>query len=71
MRKLSVLFLLVALLLPQVAVAQDGGGAKVYMDKKERVFDYGWAPSGSAISHSYFLFSRGTDSLRILKVRPG
>lgn len=55
-------------MLPLTAAAQNIG-AKVYVE--ETSFDFGWVPKGGTIEHSYYLFSRGTDSLHILKVKPG
>jgi len=55
-------------MLPLAALAQDVG-AKVYIE--ETSFDFGFIPKGGTIAHAYYMFSRGTDSLRILKVKPG
>jgi hypothetical protein len=37
----------------------------------ETVFDFGYAPPTSAISHYYLVKNVGTDTLKIEKVRPG
>ena len=37
----------------------------------ESVFDFGYVPQHSKISHVFWLHSTGTDSLKILKVKPG
>lgn len=37
----------------------------------ESVFDFGYVPQHSKISHVFWLFSTGTDTLKILKVKPG
>lgn len=52
-------------------VAQEGRptGAKVYIE--QGTFDFGFMPAGGVVTHSYFFYSRGTDSLRILEVKPG
>ena len=34
-------------------------------------FDFGYAPQHSKLSHTFWLYSTGTDSLKILKVKPG
>ncbi len=34
-------------------------------------FDFGYISAGSVVSHSYVFHSRGTDSLKILNVKPG
>jgi hypothetical protein len=58
------------LLLSLSLFAQDQDvGAKVYIE--ETSFDFGWTPTGATVSHAYVLYSRGTDSLKILKVKPG
>ena len=38
---------------------------------KESVFDFGYVPQNSEISHTFWLHSTGDDSLKILKVVPG
>lgn len=37
----------------------------------EPLFDFGYSPQYSKISHVFWLHSTGTDTLRILKVTPG
>lgn len=37
----------------------------------DAVFDFGYAPQNSTISHVFWLHSTGTDSLKIIKVSPG
>jgi hypothetical protein len=37
----------------------------------ETTWDFGMIPQGSEVSHSFWLKNIGTDTLRILKVRPG
>ncbi len=37
----------------------------------ESDFDFGYVPQNSTISHSFWLFSTGDDTLKILKVVPG
>jgi len=37
----------------------------------ETVFDFGYAPPQSKISHHYLVKNVGTDTLKIEKVRPG
>ena len=38
---------------------------------KESVFDFGYVPQNSQVSHTFWLNSTGDDSLKILKVVPG
>jgi hypothetical protein len=68
----SVLIILIAMLtLCGIALAQEtrSTNAKVYIE--ETNFDFGYIPGGEVVSHSYYLHSRGTDSLKILNVKPG
>jgi hypothetical protein len=37
----------------------------------ESSFDFGYVPQNSSISHEFWLYSEGDDSLKILKVIPG
>ena len=37
----------------------------------ESVFDFGYVPQHSKISHIFWLHSTGTDTLKIIKVKPG
>ena len=41
------------------------------MTMGESVFNFGYVPQNSKISHDFWLFSTGDDSLKILKVIPG
>jgi hypothetical protein len=68
----SVLITLIAILmLCGIALAQEtkSTNAKVFIEQTN--FDFGYIPGGEVVSHSYYLQSRGTDSLKILKVQPG
>ena len=58
------IFLLV-IILQGLALA----GPKLTM--KEPVFDFGNAPQGAKISHYFWLYSTGDDTLKIVKVSPG
>jgi hypothetical protein len=48
---------------------QKPSGAKLYIE--ETKFDFGYIPADAVVSHSFFFYSRGTDTLKILNVRPG
>ncbi len=67
--------ILTAILIPLALVsllsAQETAksGAKLFID--ETSFDFGYIYAGSVVSHSYVFHSRGTDSLKILNVKPG
>jgi len=41
------------------------------MTISESMFDFGFAPQNSKISHDFWLYSTGDDTLKILKVKPG
>ena len=45
--------------------------AQPNMSIPNSIFDFGFAPQNSKISHVFWLHSTGTDSLKILKVTPG
>lgn len=38
---------------------------------KETSFNFGFVPQNCAVSHPFWLYSTGTDTLRILKIVPG
>lgn len=71
MIKKSLTTLLMLLALSSMLLAQETAksGAKVYID--ETAFDFGYIYAGTVVSHSYVFHSRGTDSLKILNVKPG
>ena len=71
------ILVLVGLLTASVLVAQSSSPeltafppnkAKVYVD--ELSFDFGLMPNDASVSHSYWLHSRGEDSLKILRLKP-
>jgi hypothetical protein len=37
----------------------------------ETTWDFGKVPQGNIVSHSYWIKNTGTDTLKIIKVRPG
>ncbi|MCP4704032.1 MAG: DUF1573 domain-containing protein [candidate division Zixibacteria bacterium] len=45
--------------------------AEPAMTIPESVYDFGYVPQHSKISHIFWLHSTGTDSLKILTVKPG
>ena len=45
--------------------------AEPAMTIPESVFDFGYVPQHSKISHVFWLHSTGTEELKILKVKPG
>ncbi len=67
MKKTTLLILVVAFVLGLFGVA----AADPAMTIPESVFDFGYVPQHSKISHIFWLHSTGTDSLKILSVKPG
>ncbi len=63
--------LIMSFALANLLFAQEAAksSAKLYID--DTVFDFGYIYGGSVVSHSYVFHSRGTDSLKILNVKPG
>ncbi len=45
--------------------------AQPKMSLPESVFEFGYVPQNSKISHIFWIHSTGTDSLKIIKVSPG
>ena len=45
--------------------------AAPHLTIKEPVFDFGFVPQHSKISHVFWLNSTGDDTLKIIKVTPG
>jgi hypothetical protein len=37
----------------------------------ESTFDFGYAPTASTVSHTFWLYSTGDDTLRITRINPG
>lgn len=44
-------------------------GPKLTMSQME--FDFGYVPQAAKISHDFWLYSKGDDTLKILNVSPG
>lgn len=71
MLKKTLTILLAILAVPCLLLAQETAksGARLYIE--DTSFDFGYIAAGSVVSHSYVFHSRGTDSLKILNVKPG
>jgi hypothetical protein len=52
-----------------VAVAAISAAPRLVMP--ETTFNFGYVPQNAKISHEFWLYSKGEDSLHILKVVPG
>ena len=62
-------FVVAAVLLVLLLAAAVLGAPRLTLPVSE--FDFGFVPENSKISHEFWLFSSGDDSLKILKVIPG
>ena len=51
------------------AVTAKPSGAKMYIEKTD--FNFGYVPGNATISHSFFMYNKGTDTLKIFSVKPG
>lgn len=67
MKKLICTFTIVAGL-ASLAPSLIGGPL---MELSEKEFDFGYVPQNSKVSHVFWIYNRGDDSLKILKVVPG
>jgi len=67
MKKILILSIVAVaiLLFNSIALAQP----KLTIPEAE--FDFGYVPQHAKISHVFWLYSTGTDSLQIVNVRPG
>jgi hypothetical protein len=70
-RKIILISLSALLMISVVVFGQEvkSSGAKLFIDQTS--FDFGYIAGGEVASHSFFFLSKGTDSLKILKVQPG
>ncbi len=67
MRNLCLLVLAAGL----AALATVSAVAAPRMEMSEIEFDFGYVPQNSDISHVFWLYNRGDDTLKIEKVVPG
>jgi hypothetical protein len=63
------LMVVIGLLVIMLGAALSYGQSAIKVP--EESFDFGYAPQGANICHRYWLFSTGTDTLRISNVKPG
>ncbi len=72
MRHIFPILLGLTLLTAPAALGQSSalpaGEARIYVDEVD--FDFGFLPNDAFVSHSYKIYSRGKDPLRILGVKP-
>lgn len=45
--------------------------SKAKLQIEETAFKFGYVPNDATVSHLFMMYSRGEDSLKILRVRPG
>ncbi len=80
MRKLVISAAIVACLAASAAFAQQPANppadnpippskAKLYIDYTE--FNFGYLPNDASVGHAFVFYSKGQDSLKILRVKPG
>lgn len=67
MKLKSTLIVVLAVVLLVTAALQ----AAPRMVQQETTFNFGYVPQNSKVSHVFWLYSKGDDSLQILKVVPG
>lgn len=68
---MKVLKALSAAMLAAVICSAEAVIAAPRMVLEETTFNFGYVPQNAKISHDFWLFSKGEDSLLILKVVPG
>ena len=67
MKRMNFVFCMVGLTLLWAASAL--GAPKLTMP--ETVFDFGYMPQNSTVSHVFWMYSTGDDTLKILSVKTG
>ncbi|MEP0828504.1 MAG: hypothetical protein HRF51_08275 [bacterium] len=67
MLKMRLIALIAVILFGAAGIAD----AQPKMTIPQSIFDFGFVPQNSKISHVFWLHSTGTDTLKILKVTPG
>ena len=67
MLKMKTAIIIAIILFGAVGIAD----AQPKMSIPNSIFDFGFVPQNSKISHVFWLHSTGTDTLKILKVTPG
>lgn len=67
MLKMKIATIIAIILFGAVGIAD----AQPKMSIPNSIFDFGFVPQNSKISHIFWLHSTGTDTLKILKVTPG
>jgi len=66
--KISFILMLISLVL---LILSEATSAQPKALMPQTTWDFGKVPQGSVVSHSYQIKNIGTDTLRIIKVRPG
>ena len=70
-RKYMKMTRLVLFCLLGIAILWYFASAEPQLSIPDAVFNFGYAPQNSTITHVFWLHSTGTDSLKIIKVSPG
>ncbi|MEW5795708.1 MAG: hypothetical protein AB1772_05035 [Candidatus Zixiibacteriota bacterium] len=63
--------LLTVLILGLAALVSAPVMAAPLMELSETEFDFGYVPQNSEITHVFWVYNRGADTLKIEKVNPG
>jgi hypothetical protein len=61
--------LLIGLILTAIMPVTAKAQPKVAIPEPE--FDFGYVPQAAKVAHYFWLYSTGTDTLRILQINPG
>ncbi len=56
---------------PKDIATTDGAYSKGRLFFPELEFDFGIVPQDAAVSHSFWLVNKGTDTLEIIQIKPG
>lgn len=67
MKKLTAIIIVLAAMMLAAGIASAAPRLTIHEDS----FDFGYVPQHSKISHVFWLYSTGDDSLKVVKVKPG
>lgn len=67
MKKLTAIIIVLAAMMLAAGIASAAPRLTIPEDS----FDFGYVPQHSKISHVFWLYSTGDDSLKVVKVKPG
>ena len=67
MKKLTAIIIVLAAMMLAAGIVSAAPRLTIPEDS----FDFGYVPQHSKISHVFWLYSTGDDSLKVVKVKPG